>query len=124
MNKSFPKKVKKVKRSTLKNKADKLWSQTIRKVGVCMLSDDDDVRCGGVLQAAHIIGRSNHALRWDLQNGLCICSGHHRYYTSHPFYWNILIENKFPNKYKYLVDHRNKIWDKDIQKVIDSLSAI
>jgi len=114
-------KPKKVKRSTLRNKADKLWSLRIREVGVCMLSDSDEVSCGGVLQAAHIIGRSNHALRWNLQNGLCICAGHHRYYTSHPFYWNILIENKFPNKYKYLFEHRNEIWDKDILKVIKEL---
>lgn len=116
----FPK-PKKIKKSTLKNKADKLFSLKIREIGVCLLSGVDNVKCGGVLQCAHIIGRSNHALRWNLNNAICICAGHHSYYTNHPFYWNILIENEFPNKYRYVMEHRNDIWDKDIEKVLENL---
>lgn len=116
----FPK-PKKVKRSTLSNRADKLFSLKIRSLGYCVLKDMDKVKCGGVLQCAHIIGRANRRLRWDLNNALCLCSGHHSYYTNHAWEWSLLIEREFPNKYKYLNKHRNEIWDKDYSKVLEAL---
>jgi len=29
------------------------------------------------LQAAHIIRRQNHRYRWDIKNGIALCTGHH-----------------------------------------------
>ncbi len=29
------------------------------------------------LNSHHIFSRSNHSVRWDMDNGICLCSGHH-----------------------------------------------
>lgn len=118
------KKTKKVKRSTLSNKADKLFSLKIREVGICMLAGIDKVKCGGSLQCMHIVGRANRRLRWDDMNALCGCAGHHTYYTNHPWEWVGIIQNKFPSKYAYIEKHRNEIWDKDILKILSELESI
>lgn len=67
---------KKTSRKTLKNKLDKLWSEAIRK------RDKKCQRCGTTqgLQAAHIFTRSALSTRWDLRNGIGLCSGCHIYW--------------------------------------------
>ena len=39
--------------------------------------------CGRVnrLQAHHIFSKTNLGTRWDIENGVCLCSGHHNYYA-------------------------------------------
>jgi hypothetical protein len=62
-----------MKRTTLKNKADKLWSQIIRakNKGRCEV-------CGKPANNPHhIISRKNLTLRWDVRNGCLLCSGCH-----------------------------------------------
>ena len=115
-------KVRKTSKSALKRKADKLFSELIRQKGFCILKGIDSVSCNGNMQCAHIIGRANHALRWDLKNALCLCAGHHIYYTSHPWEWQELIRTKFPGHYEYLNDKRLDVWDKDIEKVLMDLA--
>ena len=58
----------------LKKKADKLWSQIIRAKGKCEV-------CGETryLNPHHVIGKRNHAVRFDLRNGACLCSGCHTF---------------------------------------------
>ena len=64
----------KVKRDekSLSKKADDLWAKVIRKVGACEV-------CGKRenLNAHHIFTRHNKSTRWDLDNGICLCSGCH-----------------------------------------------
>lgn len=66
--------MKKTKKSTQKNKLDKLWSEKIRSYGRCEV-------CGEIrfLNAHHIVGRRNLHLRWDLRNGVCLCSRCHTF---------------------------------------------
>ena len=97
------KKTKKVKNSTLKRKADILFSKKVRSRGVCQLKGLDNVKCSQVLQCAHIIGRANLRLRWDERNALCICSGHHVYYTYHPLYWRELMILYFSSNWNYVL---------------------
>ncbi|MBX4188377.1 MAG: hypothetical protein KW793_04585 [Candidatus Doudnabacteria bacterium] len=111
--------VKKVSRTTLKHKADKLVSQKVREIGRCELEGKDHITCTGQLQTMHIVGRSNYRLRWDGQNLLCGCSGHHMYYTNHPWDWNEFIKLMYPQRYEYLNSERNKLWDKDYAKVLE-----
>ena len=112
----------KIKRTTLKRKFDKLFGEKIRSKGYCELEGLDKVSCSGQLQTMHIIGRSNHNLRWDSYNALCGCSGHHRYYTSHPFEFMLLVSAHFPKKMEYLKKVRNDIWDKDYSKVEEEIN--
>ena len=60
--------MKKLKRKSLIKKLDKLFADRIKQVGKCQ-------RCSKVenLQCAHIFGRRNYAVRWDLMNALCLC---------------------------------------------------
>lgn len=113
--------MKKPSKKTLKNKADKIFSERIRSIGVCYFQGKDDIKCGGSLQCMHIIGRSNHTLRWDKDNALCGCAGHHRYYTSHPFDFYELLQTLMPARMFYLASMKNEIWDKDIEKVLQEL---
>lgn len=59
-------------RTTLKRKADKIWSEIILSKGACEI-------CGSkrYLNPHHIEGRRNLTLRHDLRNGACLCSGCH-----------------------------------------------
>ena len=116
----IPKK-KKVKRTSLKAKADKLFRDIVRSRGVCELKGLDHVACDNQLQTMHIVGRANYRLRWGGENALCGCSGHHFYYTNNPYFWGILIQEKFPEKHAFIMQHKNEYWDKDYEKVLGLL---
>ena len=72
--KSAKKKPKKVSKTTVKNRCDRLWSELIRSQGYC------DV-CGTTenLQAHHIITRRRLATRYMKENGICLCAKHHQF---------------------------------------------
>ncbi len=59
-----------------KTTVDGKWSRVIR-----LMADNKCEYCGSTegLSAHHIIARSNHAVRWNLDNGVCLCSLHHTF---------------------------------------------
>jgi len=65
-------------------KADRLWSEIIKA--------RDGYRCrrcgrshrGRGLQAAHIFTRARRSTRWELLNGVCLCTGCHMWAHRHP----------------------------------------
>lgn len=101
-------KVKKVKKSTLRNKADALFSKHIRSFGGCQAMTYEDVRCDGVLQCAHLTTRGNMRLRFDENNAICMCAGHHRFFTNHPLEWSLFLQTWHKNKYDYVMVHKNE----------------
>lgn len=102
------KKPKKIKKSTLRNKADSLFSKATRSIGYCQAEGKTKIRCGGGLQTAHITTRSVTYLRYSPMNVLCLCAGHHRFWTNHPLEWMEFILEFYPEKYKYVRDNREK----------------
>lgn len=108
-------------RKSLKKDADKLFSLIVRSKGRCELAGLDNIHCGGVLQCMHIDTRGKHAIRWNEMNAICGCAGHHVYYTNNPKAWDEIVKKHFPKKYKFVEEHQNDIWDKDIEKVIEEL---
>lgn len=56
-------------RRKLIKKMDVLFSKIVRSVGQCEWCGRKD----GVLQCAHIIGRANKHVRFDLENAVCLC---------------------------------------------------
>ena len=59
----------------IKKQLDKLWSETVRaRDGRCVI-------CGRTefLNAHHIFGRTASATRWDIENGITLCSKHHTF---------------------------------------------
>lgn len=68
----------------LRRKADKLWSIAVRsRVAHCEGCNRFDH-----LQAHHIISRRFGALRWSLDNGLCLCPTCHKLSPSHSAHGN------------------------------------
>lgn len=65
---------KSISKKALRDKADKLWSQVIRSVGYCQA-------CGRstALNAHHIYSKNNFSTRYDLDNGICLCSYCHTF---------------------------------------------
>ena len=68
-------------KKSLTNKLDKECSRIIRARGACQ-------RCGKskyeLLQCCHIFSRANRAVRWDLENLLCLCAGCHFWAHQNP----------------------------------------
>lgn len=62
-------------------KLDKIWADKIKERAnyVCEYCLEE----GKKVEAAHIVGRSYRTLRWDLQNGMCLCTGCHFAYDKH-----------------------------------------
>ena len=108
-------------RKSLKKNADKLFSLIVRSKGRCELAGLDNIHCGGVLQCMHIDTRGKHAIRWNEMNAICGCASHHVYYTNNPKAWDEIVKKHFPKKYKFVEEHQNDIWDKNIEKVIEEL---
>ena len=116
--------MKKASKSSLKKKADVLFSLSVRKFGKCQLKGLDKVKCSSVLQCMHIETRGTNRLRHDQQNALCGCSGHHVYYTYHPGDFDRLVQEFFPTQWKYVQKHKHELVKRtieDYQKIIGGL---
>lgn len=62
-------------------KLDILWSKKVKeKAGYKCESCLEE---GVWLNSAHIIGRRYRTLRWDIENGMCLCYLCHRAYDEH-----------------------------------------
>ena len=99
---------KKISKSALKKKCDKLFSQIIRSKGFCEFKGKDKVKCSSVLNTMHIFSRTNLRLRWDENNVICGCAGHHRYYTTNNFEFIEAVMKWWPEKYRYIQKHKNE----------------
>jgi len=113
------KKAKKVSKSTLKNKADKLFSLFVRSLDHC--ERDGEVR---YLQTAHIYSRRYVNLRYDIQNVLCLCARCHRWAHDNPLDFVAWFNSTYPERYAYL-KKKKKIIRKwvvdDYLKVIEEI---
>lgn len=86
----------KAKRSTIKNKADRVFSLYIRaRDGSCK-------NCGRPdnLQAAHIVSRRYHGTRWDEENCVALCRDCHVFYTHRPLEWSVWVDENGPVKWE------------------------
>lgn len=64
----------KKRKSTLANKCDKKWSYLVK-----LARGNKCAYCGKktYLNSHHLFTRTNYATRFDLDNGICLCSWHH-----------------------------------------------
>ena len=103
-------KPKKVSLSKLKRKADHLFSELIHLRGHCEAAWGDDRECGGGLQTAHIINRTNLHLRWCADNALLMCTRHHLYWQhKSPLEFSEWFIRNFPIQYQFLMIEKNKL---------------
>lgn len=109
-------------RKTLRNKADKLWSQLIRlrnkgKCEVCGKEGNNPHHC---------VGRRNLTLRHDPRNGVLLCSGCHtlKVQSAHqdPIWFIQWMMQNRPDDYNYLFEKREELsTNYDYYQVIDNL---
>jgi len=102
--------MKKPSKKTQKNKADRLWSETIH------IRDNEQCRyCGSksAVNAHHIIGRTGLHLRFDLRNGILLCSKHHTMgnQSAHqnPIWFGDFLDATIPDIVDYLRSEQNKL---------------
>lgn len=102
---------------------DKEFSLLVRSNGFCAASDVST--CGGELQDAHIIGRANHTLRWDIMNHLCLCMRHHIFFAHHdPVEFLLWFQKKYPNRWAYLLEARKIIVKRTLEDYENLLEAV
>lgn len=92
----------------LKGKADKLFSEVIRSVGVCEAKGFNDVKCSAQLQTMHIISRKFNATRCDTRNAVSGCAAHHRFFTDHPVEFAKFVKKSKVGKYYDLMWKRSR----------------
>lgn len=79
--------------SHAKSEADRRFSLYIRaRDGKCMIPNASP--CIGPLQCCHILSRRFLATRWDEQNAVAGCAGHHAYWTRNPDRWAAFVEDR------------------------------
>ena len=110
--------------TTLKNKADKIFSQVVRSRGVCERCHrkPPEVR----LETAHIFSRRFVTIRCDLNNVFCLCSACHRWAHDRPYLFAKFIDVKIDkDKIETLTKESSRVGAQtDWLSVIDKLCAI
>lgn len=100
---------------------DTMFSKYIRaKDGKCL-------RCGKTttLQLAHIIGRRNMRLRYDPMNALTLCYACHIFWShKEPLLFAEWVKEEFPEKYYYVMDHRNEHEKLDYDATYEALKSL
>lgn len=79
--------------STLWKIADRLWSLCIRMIGYCEYCWKKEY-----LNAHHIYWRNNKSVRWEIYNGICLCSGCHTFSS-------VFSAHKTPTEFTYWLEH-------------------
>jgi len=86
------------------NKLDKTWSTKVREYGMCE-------KCHKLspLNAHHFYSRSVRAVRWDLNNGFCLCVGCHTFSSK-------FSAHKTPAEFvEWAIERRGQEWYDDLK---------
>jgi len=107
----------------LTKQLDKLWSQLIKreagnKCEVC------DLEGGNTrLNSHHIVGRRNYRLRWELYNGVCLCSGCHTFRRNsahqNPIWFDEWLRDGRSEDYKLVKSTMNEIKKWSMDEMLD-----
>jgi hypothetical protein len=134
--------VKKVTKSSIKKNIRKLkkelmalWTQKVKeragyRCEYCGVEDKEIKENGKpvVLNAHHLVSRSvrNSALKFNIDNGICLCTDHHKFNSDHSFHKNPvqtidwLIE-AFPERFNVCIDTFEERIDLDDIEVLNRL---
>ena len=89
-------------RTKLRRDMDVAFSKRIRaRDGRCRVPDCDT---GHVLQCAHIVSRRYLRVRYDDDNAVALCLGHHKKFTEDPLRWDEFVTSHLmtPTQYEEL----------------------
>ena len=98
--------MKKNKSQAVKKKSlDIYWSELIKHIagGACEYCGEQKF-----LNSHHVFSRSNHSIRWDENNGVCLCAKHHVLGN-----WSA---HKSPLEFaEWLIEKRGKEWYEELK---------
>ena len=113
----------KVTKSGMKRKLDKLCSEIVRSRGFCARCRKDDYE---KLQTAHIFSRTYNAVRYDIDcNLLCLCASCHWYFHKNPIIFGEWVRDHLgETRYALLKSRANSIkkWTvEEMQELYETL---
>ncbi len=104
-----------------KTKADKLWGEAIHQIyKTCAI-------CGGVpVESHHLIGRANTATRHEIENGIGLCSLHHKWdnkLSAHgaPLAFSVWLQETHPDKWEWCSQNKNRLEKPDYKAAYERL---
>ena len=107
-----------------KTKADKAWGKLIHSMfDRCAV---DNGECSGNLEAHHLINRSNVCTRHSVDNGIILCSSHHKwnkYLSAHmaPLSFSEWLMMARPEQWRWASENKYVIGKPDYQQAYEDL---
>ena len=87
---------------------DALWAEIVKLKagGICEIEGCEKI---SYLNSHHVYSRSNRRIRWDFDNGICLCSGHHTLSSS-------FSAHKTPMEFTaWIINYRGKEWEERLK---------
>ena len=116
-----------------KSKADELWGAVIHeKYNFCALGDDPEIQrespCSGKGEAHHLISRGNVGTRHRLENGILLCTKHHKFcnkISAHmaPVALSHWLQENSPDQYNFVQENKYAILKPDYKQAYEDLQA-
>jgi len=108
-----------------KTRADAAWGELIHRRNECAVG----VGCAGNLEAHHLISRSNVCQRHDPENGILLCSKHHKFdpkLSAHkaPMAFSEWVQNNLPEAWAYCSENKYKIGKADYKAAYERLLKV
>ena len=106
-----------------KKKADKAWGEYIHSNDSCLICDDSSKK----LEAHHLVSRAVTHLRHDPENGILLCSWHHKFdpgCSPHagPIGFSEWLKENYPNKHEYVLTNRYKTGKPNYKESYENLT--
>lgn len=112
-----------VKSKYWKTKADHLWGKVIHKMYPdCAVGG----KCSGNLEAHHLISRANTATRHSIENGIILCSTHHKWcpkLSAHgaPLAFAEWLQINRPEQWEWAKENKHAIAKPDYKQAYENL---
>ena len=109
-----------------KTKADSVWGKAVHNLNKqCLINDG----CAGQLEAHHLISRANTATRHKIENGVLLCSKHHKWdnkLSAHgaPLAFAEFLQTNYPAKWHWCCEHKHEISKADYKTAYEELLEI
>ncbi len=107
-----------------KTKADELWGSVIHEIYQrCAVNNED---CAGPVEAHHLITRGNVCTRHNVENGIGLCSSHHKWspkLSAHmaPLAFTEWLQEHKPDTWEWCSQNKHKTGKPNYRQAYDIL---
>ncbi len=107
-----------------RTRADKLWGKAIHHLyPTCAVGEG----CSGHVEAHHLISRANTATRHSIENGVGLCTLHHKYCTklsahSAPLAFTEWLMERFPDRWEWCCQNKQIVAKADYRAAYERLT--